>query len=272
MRPAAFWWSCLALAAASLPGGFLWGSEALPRQAPKYTPSSLVNAASFQPGPVAPNSIVSLYGEGLAYVTRSLQPSDIRNDRMPDVLPTTGVRVLIAGVSAQIYYVSPRQVNLLVPPTLVAGSAELQLVLNGLAGPAISIRVADASPALFQQNEDTVIATRVDGTLLTRQKPGRPGDVLILYATGLGQVFPLPTYGEIVRKAAPLVDQRRFRLFLNGTPVGQDDILYVGLSPGYPGLYQINLRTPLATQEWPVIRLAFDETFSLDGLALPLTP
>lgn len=262
----------MALAAVSLAGDVLWASEALPRQAPKYTSSSLVNGASYQPGAVAPNTIITLYGEGLSYVTRSLQPSDIRGDRMPDVLPTTGVRVLIAGVPAQIYYVSPRQVNLLAPPTLVAGSAQLQLVLNGLAGPAIPIRVAEAAPALFQLNEDTVIATHADGTVLTRQKPGRAGDVVILYATGLGAVFPPQGYGEIVRKAAPLAEQRRFRVIINGTPVAGENVLYVGLSPGYPGLYQINLRTPVDMPEWPVIRLAFDEIWSPGGLALPLTP
>jgi len=272
MWPAAFLWFGLALAAVSLTGDPLRASEALPRQAPQYTPSSLVNGASYLPGPVAPNTIVTLYGEGLAYATRALQSSDIRNDTMPDVLPTTGVRVLIAGLPAQIYYVSPRQVNLLVPPTLIAGTTQLQLVLNGLAGPAISIRVAEAAPALFQLNEELAIATLPDGALLTRQRPGRAGDVVILYATGLGPVFPPPGYGEIAKKATPLTDSRRFRLFLNGTPVAPENLLYVGLSPGFPGLYQINLRTPPGTPDWPVIRLAYDEILSPNGLALPLTP
>lgn len=271
MWPAAFLWFGLALTTVSFVSGSLWASEALPRQAPKYTPSSLVNGASYLPGPVAPNTIVSLYGEGLAYVTRALQSSDIRGDAMPDVLPTTGVRVLIAGIPAQIYYVSPRQVNLLVPPTLVAGNTQLQLVLNGLAGPAIPIRVAEAAPALFQLNEQTVIATLPDGTVLTPRQPGRAGDIVILYATGLGQVFPPPRYGEIARKAASLADPRRFRLLLNGTPVAAQDLLYVGLSPGYPGLYQINVRTPAALPDLPLIRLAYDEILSPDGLTLPVT-
>jgi uncharacterized protein (TIGR03437 family) len=246
--------------------------SAPPRPAPKYTPSSLVNAASFQTGSIAPNTIVTLYGEGLSWVTRALQSSDIRNNRMPDVLPNTGVRVLIANMPAHIYYVSPRQINLLVPPTLVPGETFVQVVLDGLAGPAIPVRLTEAAPAFFQLDERTVIATAADGAPLTRLKPGRPGDIVILYATGLGPLIPPPGYGEVVRTPATVADARRLRLEINGETLPREHVFYLGSAPGFPGLYQINLRLPNSLPDWPEVRVYFDNIASPAGLALPVTP
>lgn len=254
-------------------GSVASSSEVASREAtPAYTPSSLVNAASNEPGPLAPNTIVSLYGEDLSYVTRALQPGDIRNDRMPDVLPTTGVRVLIASVPAQIYFVSPRQVNLLIPPNLVPGKTELQLVIDGRTGPSIPIRLSAAAPALFLQAERTAIVCRSDGSLVTPKNPLRPGEIAVLYATGLGDTFPTPNYGEIPRAAARLVAPDRFRLLLAGAAVGSADLLYAGLAPGFPGLYQVNFRLPAGRGENPSVQVDVDGALSPSGISLPAAP
>jgi uncharacterized protein (TIGR03437 family) len=240
------------------------------RAAPAYSSDSLVNSASNEPGPVAPNTIVSLYGTDLAYVTRAIQNSDIRGGLLPTVLPGTGVRVLVNNLSAHIYFVSPRQVNLLIPSNLIAGPAELQLRINGLVGPAIRFTLSETAPGLFLQQNHLAIATRLDGMLYTLEKPARPGDWVILYATGLGRTVPAADPGSLARDAARLKAFSRFGVLLDGIPVEPARIGYAGLAPGYAGLYQVNLLLPEDTGSAPEIRLVAEEATSPAGVKLPV--
>ena len=91
--------------------------------APSYSAASIVNAADNLAGPLAPNTIATIYGTGLAYGTKWLTPDDIRGGVLPTVLPGTGVRILVGGVLANLYYVSPLQINFLVPPNLLPGAS-----------------------------------------------------------------------------------------------------------------------------------------------------
>ena len=68
--------------------------------APSYSAASIVNAADNLAGPLAPNTIATIYGTGLAYGTKWLTPDDIRGGVLPTVLPGTGVRILVGGVLA----------------------------------------------------------------------------------------------------------------------------------------------------------------------------
>ena len=126
---------------ACLLGACLLRAESPPRiPAPLYTPSSIVNAASFKGGPLAPNTIGTLYGRDLAFLTRSLAAEDIYNGTLPTTLLGTGVRLLIKNTVAFIYFVSPTQVNFLVPSTLTPGPADLLFSLDGRYGEAAESR------------------------------------------------------------------------------------------------------------------------------------
>src|ERR1700747_700181 len=116
---------------------------------PFYTADSIANSASSIPGCYAPNTFVTIYGQNLAYVTKAISPEDISAGTLPTALIGTHVRVLINNIPADIYYVSPPQVNLLIPPLLIAGPAVFQLILDGIAGPAVTINLANAAPAMF---------------------------------------------------------------------------------------------------------------------------
>jgi uncharacterized protein (TIGR03437 family) len=87
-------------------GPLLAGASA-PRDAPTYSTNSVVNSADFQSGPLAPNTIGTLFGKGLAYATKALAAQDITSGLLPTVLPGTGVNVLIGGLLANVFYVSP---------------------------------------------------------------------------------------------------------------------------------------------------------------------
>jgi len=225
-------------------------------RAPYYTAESFVSAASNAAGPVSPHSIASLYGENLAWVTRAIRPEDLRGNQMPTVLPGSGVRVIIGGLLAGIYYASPSQVNLLVPNELLPGRHTLEVVRDGVAGPRVTVTLAAEAPELFQtQPGNWAVATRADGSPVTPQSPASPGDTLILYATGLGRTVPDSHSGQIAAGAASLARRREFNLWLNDLFV--DAVHYVGLTPGFAGLYQINVTLPRETPPNPEIRLGF---------------
>lgn len=245
-------------------------AEGPPRvPAPLYTPSSIVNAASFKAGPLAPNTIGTLYGKDLAYKERSLAAEDLYNGTLPTTLLGTGVRVLINRVPAFLYYVSPEQVNFLVPSTLTKGKAEIQLSLDGRYGEAVTIQLADFSPALFLLDPETILATHADGRVVTADAPARPGGIVILYATGLGDTRPRIAAGQIPTRAAVLENLANFQVLLGGVTVDRTNILYAGAAPGFAGLYQINLRLPDQLGRNPEVKIGFNDTLSPGNVFLP---
>lgn len=236
--------------------------------APNYTPAHLANAASNVAQPLAPNTLATLYGTNLSYGTRALSAEDIRANVLPTSLPGTGVRILIGGVPCSLYYVSPTQVNFLVPSNLRPGQHEFYLARDGILGPVLSVKLDPASPALFQVNGPYAVALRPDGTVVTPQDRAKPGDTLVLYATGLGTTSPEARPGQLSTIAARLADAT-FRVFLNGEAASASAVQYAGLAPGFGGLYQINLRLPESTPEDAEIRLGFgDQPASLAGVKL----
>jgi uncharacterized protein (TIGR03437 family) len=231
-----------------------------------------IYSADNQSGWLAPNAIATLYGKNLAYGTQTLSSDNIRGGVLPTVLPNTGARVLVNGLPANPYYVSPTQINFLIPPNLLPGPATVQLVIDGLAGPQISVQLSDAAPALFQLDQQNIIATRPDGSLITPAASAKPGDVVVLYATGLGPSIPPVGYGEVPSSAALLKLLTDFNVLLDGNAVDPSAIAYAGLAPGFAGLYQINLILPDSTGSNPEIRIGIGDAISKAGLHIPVSP
>lgn len=77
---------------------------------------------------------------------------------------------------------------------------------------------------------------RSAGSFVTAASPAQRGEVVTVYMTGLGVVAPPVQTG--VAPTGPAAVR-----YCNGTPTATlGDILYAGVTPGYPGLYQINIR------------------------------
>lgn len=128
-----------------------------------------VSAASFSGATLAPDSIVALFGAGLAKETlvAGAQP-------LPTELAGARVNVVdLAGTSrpAQLFFVSPGQVNLLVPAGTVAGAARVSVVVDGNTVADGPLTIASVAPALFSaaangQGIASAVALRIktDGT------------------------------------------------------------------------------------------------------------
>jgi uncharacterized protein (TIGR03437 family) len=225
------------------------------RQAPVYSAANIVNAATNEPGPVAPLGLVTLYGKDLAVVSRAITPDDLRNGQLPTTLIGTGVVISIDNIAVPILFVSPGQVNFLIPGNMRTGRRLLRLLTNGKSGPDVEIQIAESSPGLFQLAESAVIAARPNGELISAESPAIPGEVLIIYAAGLGATQPAVTGLMIPHAAASISARSQLLVLLNDVPIPDDHILYAGLTPGYAGLYQINCRLPADTPANPEIRI-----------------
>lgn len=238
------------------------------REAPSYSATSVVNSASNQVGAVAPNTFLTIYGSNLAYTTKAVSEADIHDNVLPTILPGTGVSVYINRIRAHMFYVSPSQLNVLIPADARPGPAQLQVVLDNVLGPSINLTLAASAPALFQYGEHTAIAVHADGRLLSDEAPGTAGEDVVLYATGLGQTVPSAIYGVIPRAAALIADAPLFRVLLDGVAVDPSRVSYVGAAPGFAGLYQINLKLPDSIGSNPEIRLQTTDAISPAGIQL----
>ena len=237
---------------------------------PYYTAQSIANSAANTAGYYTPNSFLSIYGQNLAYVTKPMSSDDIRAGQLPTVLEGTGVRVLINQIFADVYYVSPGQVNVLIPPSLTAGPVTVQLVNDGLAGPPVTITLSASAPVLFESDATTVIATHGNGPPVTAAQPAQPGEVVVLHATGLGPTLPAAIPNQIPQTAAGIVDRADFRVVLNGADVDPGNIQYAGVTPGFAGLFQINLLLPADAPENPQVQIGYGNQLSPPGVILPL--
>jgi uncharacterized protein (TIGR03437 family) len=237
---------------------------------PYYTAQSIANSAAGIAGLYAPNTFVTIYGVNLAYTTASLTASEVSAGMLPTVLGGTGVRVLINNIPADIYYVSPTQVNLLIPTSLGPGPAMLQLVVDALAGPAIPIMLQNAAPSFFQSDATTVLGVHLDGSTITAASPAKAGEIVVLFASGLGPTNPAAIPNQIPQMAASVTPMSNFSMTINGVTVSPQQILYAGVVPTFAGLFQINVQLPATTPSNPQIQIGYAGTLSPTGRVLPV--
>lgn len=243
-----------------------------PKDAPNYTAASIVNAADNQSDVLAPNTIGTIYGVNLAYSIAVLTGSDVHGGVLPIVLGDSQTSVYVGNFAADLYYVSPTQINFLVPPMLLPGPTTVRVLIDSIYGPIIPLTLGPAAPGLFQLDLQNAVASRTDGSVLTPSSPAKPGEIVILWATGLGATNPPAVYGQLPTAAAPLIAGANLEVRLDGVPVESGAIDYAGVAPGYAGLYQINFTLPASTPANPEIRLVMGSASSIPGLHLPVGP
>ena len=240
---------------------------------PSYSAAGLVNAATGLPGPLAPNTLATLYGTNLAWVTAS---ATLVDNQLPMKIVNAGTQVLFAGgTAARMLFVSPSQINFLVPASRKPGPTTLTVARDGFAGPTIPLTLADVSPGLFQNN-GIAVASHADGSAVTADAPAEGGEIIVLYGTGLGPpAVPIQALddGRMVAFTADpgTIRMQRFAdltVALNGVPIEPARIFWAGLTPGFAGLYQINLRLPDDLESNPEIQVTIGDQASAPGVKL----
>ena len=219
-------------------GGIIYRIESVAAAAtPLLTARSIVNAASFLEG-LAPGSAATLFASGITG-----GPGIVQSSALPLRRELSGVRVLVNGVEVPLYAVAnvnrQEQVNFQVPFDLALPSARVAVSVNGAQSAEVTVPVREFQPGIFTYGDNQAIV--VDASANTLAATVRGGQLVYLYATGLGPVENAPVAGAASPRS-PLARTRQLpEVTLGGVPC---EVQFAGLAPDFAGLYQLNLRLP----------------------------
>ena len=210
-------------------------------------PLSIFNAASYAPitNSVAPGEFVTIYGSGFSSAPQSAQ-------KLP--LPTTlaNVQVTVNNVLAPLDYVSPTQINLLIPFETTASYATFQVTNNRVASNQVTVYTNLTAPGVFTSAPlgiGPAAVTHLDYSVVTPDNPAVAGETLVLYLTGLGAVTPAVADGA-AGSSSPVSNSNEAGSIgidiVDQTGVDKDSpmVYFAGLAPGLAGVYQIDFVVP----------------------------
>jgi uncharacterized protein (TIGR03437 family) len=200
--------------------------------------NSLVNAASYAVGLPFPGGLATLFVDGLTGVTGTMAATG-------SPLPTNlaGVSVKVTGVLAPILAVASlpgggQQINFQVP--FNQASLYDPVVKIDAGGIATFTTALPVAPGIFTLADGSAaVQHAADFSLVTASNPVTPGEILVIYATGLGPYAGAQT-GTPASGPAALNDGFMPQVFFAGQAC---TVLYAGAAPGYVGLDQIDCQT-----------------------------
>jgi len=232
------------------------------------SPAAVSNAASFLgTTALSPGALFSLFGTNLARQT-ALASS------LPLLRQMGGATVKINGMEAPLHFVSPFQINAQVPFEVSPGTAEITVALDGAEGTSLSAPVNAAGPGIFTRSLDGqgpgIFLHGSDFSLVTESSPARPGEVILIYGTGLGGVVPFVPSGE----AAPGDPLANIIGAVSVQIAGRDgEVSFAGLAPGFAGLYQLNVRIPPGTAPASDVPVVVNVAgVSSNSVTIPVSP
>jgi uncharacterized protein (TIGR03437 family) len=175
------------------------------------------------------------------------------------------------SVPGHIAYVSPTQVNVFVPWELEGyPSAKVKVIFfESLYSNLANLTLANYAPAFFLELPDTAVAAvdNTTGAVITAANPATAGEILQLYANGLGPVTNQPASGDPATVAnLPLTGP------VTVTIGGKQAQVFGGtgfLAPPYVGLYQVNIAVPsgLSPGKQPITVSVGGQTSATTALA-----
>lgn len=223
---------------------------------PTITQGGVVVASNYKTATAAARGgWIEIYGTNLASTTREWATADFNGSIAPTAL--SGVSVTVGGRPAYVSYISPVQVNVLVPGDAPVGAGVPVVVKNGSSeSDPVTVTTADIAPAILAPSAFLVggkqfaVATFAGTSTLTfvgtagsvagvTMRPARPGDVVTLYGIGFGPTNPAIATGTIASGTANLTNTVTAQI--GGVPA---TVQYAGAAPNFVGLYQFNIMVP----------------------------
>jgi uncharacterized protein (TIGR03437 family) len=203
-------------------------------------PLGVLNAASFAPpgNPIAPGQFVALFGTGLAASNRTATPP------YPAIL--NGVTVQVNGKASPIYFVSPGQINFLVPFATTGSTASIVVQNNGVNSNTVTVPLGATSPGVYsldQSGSGAGAILHTDYSLVNASNPAAAGETVLVYLTGMGTVTPNVADGTAGTITTLYKSNADVGVLVAGRAAS---VAFSGLAPGFPGLYQLNVTLPPA--------------------------
>jgi uncharacterized protein (TIGR03437 family) len=202
-------------------------------------PLGVINAASFAPpsNPISPGQFVALFGTGLAATTATAKPP----------YPTAnfnGVTVTINGKNAPLYFVSPGQINALVPFATTGPTATIVVQSGGATSNTVTVPLAATAPGVYsldQSGSGSGAILHADFSLVNDASPATAGETVLIFLTGMGTTNPTVADGTAGTSGQLYKSVSDVGVYVAGNA---GTVVFNGLAPGFPGLYQINVTLP----------------------------
>ncbi len=201
----------------------------------KASSLGVVNAANYRGGALPSDSIAAAFGSDLS----------LRIEAAPSLpLPSelAGTQVIVNGVAAQLLYVSPTQVNFVMPSSLESGPATIIIKCPNGNYALATTTIAASTPSLFTTNAagtgDAAALATPDGITYSPAPfditvNGKP-NYLVLFGTGFRHAT-----------ATNPTDENGVAESVKVTIDGHDaKVLYCGTQGFYVGLDQLNIEIP----------------------------
>jgi uncharacterized protein (TIGR03437 family) len=178
---------------------------------------------------------------------------------LPYILGNTCVT--LNNVPLPLFMTSDGQINAQVPPEMATANYNLvvRAIDRNMAGPPQQITVSKYAPAVFVDPVSGQAAIlHADGRFVTKDHPANRDEPLVMFAGGLGLTTGGKVTGGNPSPVSPLAVTATVQVFFGDPSFKQAEVIvdWSGLTPGYIGLYQLNLRVP---------------GFHMKGDALPVT-
>ena len=230
---------------------------------PLISPRGVVNAASFAPpglpaGSIARGSIFSIFGQRLG-------PAASPSLAFPLSNTLGGVSIQAIGsttVNVIPLFVSPTQINAIMPSNAPLGMVSVQVAFNNIKGNMAPVRVVNSSFGAFAVRAgigpgivQNFIANDNQPINSPANVSAKPGQAVTLWGTGLGPVpfadNVAPTAGNVATQTEVFVGGKTATLLYNGrTPccAGVDQIVFNVPSDAPSGCHvPVTVRTEGAT-------------------------
>jgi beta-glucosidase len=252
---------------------------------PQIFPGGVVSAGlSVPPIQVAsPNAILSIFGQNVAPAgtLRKVSGGDLVNGLVPSNL--IGVCVLFGAQRAPIFLVTPGQLNVQAPQLPASGTVAVQVITgcdtpSQTASNTVNVAVQAVAPeffyAMYNANGKNPVAATDAITAAGVGDPARlgagfapayPGEILTIYATGLGLTNPSFDPGQLPPAAAQVSG---LIVTLDGEALDPTAIQYAGVTPQNAGLYQLNIVVPTLASGDHSIVMTIDGVSSSAGAYL----
>ena len=230
--------------------------------------TAVVNGASFQPGVVS-GSWATILGTDLANTTRSWTAADFVNGNLPPNLSYTGA--VVNGKAAFVSYVSPTQVNVLIPDDPSVGTVTVLVTTEFITSNIAFANKLAVSPALFTftprypaaaHNSDGSYCGPANLLPNVATTPAHPGEVIQLFGAGLGATNPPIPTGMLFTTPEPLAQP--ITATVGGVPANVAGYLI------YPGVYQLNLTVPALPDGDAPVSISMGSISSQSGLMLSI--
>jgi len=235
--------------------------QVVAKGAPTVNYQGVLNNATFVPGEaVCPGDIVVVKGSQFSF--GGATTGGYTAGQAPPLATDVGsAQVLVNGTAAPMFYSFYGQLAFQMPVDAPTGTAVIQVKRDdGAVSNLVSVPVAAMAPRLLLIGVGNygAIQNATDNSypLPAGAFPGltthaaHPGDVLVIYAIGLGPTSPAVGTGQPAPSAEPLARLSSPVTVAFASQAG--DILapadatpsFVGQSPGYAGLFQVNVTVP----------------------------